>query len=278
MRTAFLGPEGTFTQEALDASGLGCGEPVPIATVYECVLAVQNREVDQAFAPIENSMEGSVTATLDALTFDAPDVEIAREITYPIRHCLITARKLRLDEIERVISHPHAKAQCGRFLRGQLSGAQLVAANSTADSVRTISGSEEPWAALGNELSASLYSCEVLRTDIEDSPDNRTRFVLLKHRADIVPTDQRDGNWKTSIVCGIGSDHPGALLEILEAFAKREVNLTKIESRPAKTGLGSYVFFIDMEGRMSEEPIKNAIDSLESSESSLRILGSYPTS
>ncbi len=275
MKTSFLGPEGTFTQEALASLSEDPGELVSVQTVRDCVIAVQNKYTERGFIPIENSLEGSVTATLDALAFDAPNVKIIREVTHSIKHCLIARHNLKLDQIERIVSLPHAKAQCGKFIREHLGGVDLVAANSTADAVRIVSQSSERWAAVGTELSASIYSCNILRSNIEDSANNQTRFVLLEHesvRTEIV----NDGPWKTSIVCGIGSDHPGALKEILDQFASRNINLTKIESRPAKTGLGAYVFFIDIEGRESDPNIRSALSELGSGLSDLRVLGSYP--
>lgn len=275
MKTSYLGPEGTFTEEALKSLTDELGELVAAQTVRECILTVQDIECDRAFVPIENSLEGSVTATLDTLAFDAPNVRIIREVTHPIRHCLIAKQKLELDQIERVISLPHAKAQCGKFIRAHLSGADLVAANSTAEAVQIVSRSDQRWAAVGTELAASIYSCMILKKDIEDSPENRTRFVLLEH--DSIGSEISDeGTWKTSIVCAIGTDHPGALLEILDSFARRNINLTKIESRPAKTGLGAYVFFIDIEGEENDPIVDASLSELKVKLANLRILGSYP--
>lgn len=277
MKVAFLGPEGTFSQQALEATIYFDAERLSCSTIYDAVHAVQSQAADRAFVPIENSIEGSVNATLDALAFDAPDVCIAREITYPIRHRLIAARQLGLDEITRVITHPHARAQCARFLRERLGHAKLVATNSTAEAVQFVSQSKQPWAALGTELSAEIYNCQVLLDEIEDHEDNRTRFVYLSYQQADASEAPAGAPWKTSIVCGIGDDHPGALLEILEQFASREINLTKIESRPAKTGLGAYVFFIDMEGSASDNRTSEALTALGQSLQRLRVLGSYPT-
>ncbi len=274
MKTFYLGPKGTFTQEALGLLGDDIGDLIPVPTVRDCIVGVQDRMAERAFVPIENSLEGSVSATLDALAFDAPNVRIVREVTHPIKHCLIARNEIELGRVERIISIPHAKAQCGKFIREHLSSADLVASNSTAEAVQIVSKSSERWAAIGTELSASIYSCEILRKNIEDSPDNRTRFLLLEH--DSLKSDQEDADrWRTSVVCGIGSDHPGALLEILDQFARRDINLTKIESRPAKTDLGAYVFFIDMDGRESDADISEALSELERGLSNLRVLGSY---
>lgn len=274
MRVAFLGPEGTFSEEALVATSPRTTEHVAHATIYECVLAVERGETEAAFVPIENSLEGPVNATLDALTFDAPNVAIVREIVQPIHHNLIAAKPWALGEIVRVISLPYAKAQCRSFISGNLSSAELVAASSTADAVRTVSKTDQPWAAIGTKLAAEIYSCQIIAERIEDSADNRTRFVYLE-RSGQKPALEEGAQWKTSIVTSIAADHPGALLEILQIFVDHGVNLTKIESRPAKTGLGAYIFFIDLEGAKEEAGVVAALDELKPLIKELRILGSY---
>ena len=183
MRIAFLGPEGTFSEEALlDSVDRAEVEPVPLPTIYDCVLAVQEQQVELAFVPIENSLEGSVSATLDALVFETDEVAIAGEVVHPIQHSLIARGELPLDAIERVVSHPQANAQCARFLRERLAGAKVAAAPSTADAVRMVAETEAPWAALGTRLSAELYGCRVLLGGVEDHPENETRFVWLEHK------------------------------------------------------------------------------------------------
>jgi prephenate dehydratase len=184
MRVAFLGPTGTFTEEALRASAPEEVEPVPYPTVHESVMAVQEGAVDRAVVPIENSLEGGVTATLDALATDADRVRIAAEVVRPVHHCLVAAADLDLADVTRVVSHPQATAQCRRFLRERLPGAERVVAPSTADAVRTVAESREPWVALGSRLSAELYDCRVLAEDVEDHPDNLTRFVWLAPAGD----------------------------------------------------------------------------------------------
>ena len=280
MRIAFLGPEGTFTEEALLASMEEAVDPVfdpvPMSTNYGAVLAVQEQQVDRAFVPIENSLEGSVSDTLDALVFDAPDVSIAREVTHSIRHNLITKHVLQFNEIECLVSHPHATAQCRRFIHKYLSTVEIIASNSTAEAVEMVAESKQPWAALGTELSATIYGCTILQAGVEDSADNQTRFVYLD-RSSAPTTVATSASQKTSIVCGIGKDRPGALLEILAEFASRGINLTKIESRPAKTALGAYLFFIDAQlTRDNELGMHDALGTLATRLESLRILGTYP--
>ncbi|MFZ0087914.1 MAG: prephenate dehydratase domain-containing protein, partial [Solirubrobacteraceae bacterium] len=180
MRTGYFGPEGTYTQEALLADTVGIElETVPLPTIYDTVMAVHEGAVDRALVPIENSLEGSVNATLDALAMETDDVAIVGEVVHPIRHCLIARTELELPDIEAVVSHPQANAQCARFIRTRLAGARVLAGSSTADAVRVVAGHDGPWAALGNRLAAERYGCVVLRGDVEDVADNETRFVWL---------------------------------------------------------------------------------------------------
>jgi prephenate dehydratase len=180
MRLGYFGPEGTYTQEALlaDTAGLEL-EAVPLPTIYETVMAVHDGTVDRALVPIENSLEGSVNATLDALAMETEDVMIVGEVVSPIRHCLIARTELELSEIEIVVSHPQANAQCARFIRTRLPDAQVMAGSSTAEAVRTVANHEGPWAALGNRTAAERYGCIVLRAGVEDVAGNETRFVWL---------------------------------------------------------------------------------------------------
>ena len=289
MKVAFLGPEGTFSEEALFAAFDRAGiEPVPLPTIFDCVVAVQERHTERAFVPIENSLEGSVSATLDTLVFETDAVEIVGEVVHPIQHSLVARRALALEAIERVVSHPQASAQCARFLRDRLPQAEVVATPSTADAVKMVAASESPWAALGTRLSAELYDCEVLLEGVEDHPENETRFVLLENRdlrqperpsrpkpADLL-ADRRPFPFKTSVVFWGLPDAPGALLEVLREFAERRINLSKIESRPLKQGLGRYIFFADLAGSTSDEAIAAALSAVEGRVDTLRVLGSYP--
>jgi prephenate dehydratase len=273
VRVAFLGPEGTFTEEALRASVRERVEEVPYPSVYETVMAVQVGEVDRAVVPIENSLEGSVTATLDALAGEASDVRIAAEVVHPIRHCLISREELSLGAVRRVISHPQATAQCAQFLRANLPQAEHESAGSTADAVRAVAESGEPWAALGSRLAAELYRCRLLAEGVEDRPDNLTRFVWLARGGDFAHVAPS----KTSIVFwGFNDESPGALVGVLGEFARRNVNLTKIESRPRRVRLGHYMFFADLEGGRSDPPVAEALEALRARVETIRVLGSYP--
>ncbi len=281
MRVGYFGPEGTFTQEALLAASRGTElNLVPLPTIYDTVMAVHERSVERALVPIENSLEGSVNATLDALVMETEDVRILGEVVHPIRHCLIARTELELPEIEVVVSHPQASAQCARFIRTRLPGARVLAGSSTAEAVRQVAAQDGPWAALGNRLAAERYGCHVLCADVEDVADNETRFVWLGP-AGAPPGGPGVGRpllgpWKTAIVFwGIGSEAPGWLVACLSEFAERGVNLTRIESRPRKQGLGRYMFFIDLEGRDTEPHVAAGLEGVRAHVVALRVLGSF---
>jgi prephenate dehydratase len=285
VRIGYFGPEGTFTYEALiDAIGGGDHgrlELVALATIYDTVMAVHEGQVEQALVPIENSLEGSVNATLDALAMETEDVTIIGEVVNPIRHCLIARTALELAEIEAVVSHPQANAQCARFIRTRLPGARVLAGTSTADAVRVVAEHDGPWAALGNRVAADRYGCRVLRAGVEDVAENETRFVWLTRSGSAAspPGVERPhaGPWKTAIVFwGVGSEAPGWLVRCLSEFASRDVNLTRIESRPRKQGLGRYMFFADFEGRDTEPHVSEALGALSGHVEVLRVLGSFP--
>jgi prephenate dehydratase len=201
-------------------------------------------------------------------------VSLVGEYDLPIRHCLIAREEVPLDRIEVVLSHPQASAQCARFIRENLPEAEVRAAPSTAEAVRAVSEAAEPWAALGAESAAELYGAAVLRHGVEDEPDNVTRFVWVAPQG-VAPTG--GGAWRTSLVFSeLGEDHPGALVDALSVFSDRHVNLTRIESRPLRRGLGRYQFFIDIEGGLTEEQIASAVEALRSKAESVRVLGSWP--
>jgi prephenate dehydratase len=275
MRVAFLGPAGTFSEDALRAAaGEAEIDARPAPTVYDAIRAVAQGEADRALVPFENSIEGAVRSTLDTLAFDAPSVRIAGEHDHPIANSLIARTDLPLERIEVVLSHPQASAQCARFIREQLPAAQVRAAPSTAEAVREVSVSDQPWSALGAASAARIYGCVVLREGVEDTPDNVTRFVWI---APAGTKPAGGGPWRTTLVFSeLGADHPGALVEALTEFSNRQVNLTRIESRPRRRGLGRYMFFIDLDGAEDEPAVAEAIEALRQKAESVRILGSYP--
>jgi prephenate dehydratase len=283
MRVAFLGPAGTFTEEALRASAGGPVEEVPYAGVREALIAVQEGDVQRALVPIENALEGSVRATLDTLAVDAPDVQIVAQVTHPIRQCLIARPGVKLAALTRVVSHPQAVSQCRRFVAERLEGVERAAASSTAEAVRIVSQATASWAALGSRLSADLYGCRTLMEGVEDRSDNVTRFVWVARASagagDAAPPglEPVHGPPKTSIVFwGFDDDSPGALVGVLAELADRGVNLTKIESRPRRVRLGHYMFFADLDGAASETPVREALAGLGERVQTLRVLGSYP--
>jgi prephenate dehydratase len=305
MRVGYFGPAGTYTQEAMLTSVARLGleiEEVALPTIYDTVMAVHDGIVERGLVPIENSMEGSVNATLDALAHDTELVEIVGEVVMPIRHCLIARTKLALDAIEVVVSHPQANAQCARFIRETLPQARVMAGSSTAEAVQTVAGHDGPWAALGNRTAAARYGCVVLRDGVEDLEGNETRFVWLaraghggaagsgsaSRRADVA-AGARDADasaaggptaaaaHKTAIVFwGAGTERPGWLVACLSAFAERGLNLTRIESRPRRRGLGSYMFFVDLEGRVSDPHVQAGLQALREHAEVVRVIGSFP--
>jgi len=275
MRIAYLGPAGTFTEDALgEAIPEGGFEALRTPTIPDAILAVERGEAERALVPIENSLEGSVRPTLDTLVFEAGAVTIVGEHDYRVRVHLIAREGTRAEDVEAVLSHPQPLAQCQRFLREEFPEVELRNASSTAAAVRMVSESSRPWAALGARAAAALYGCELLQEGVEDSDDNVTRFVWIAP-AGSAPVGW--GPWKTSLVFSeVGADHPGALVECLSEFSGRGINLTRIESRPLRQGLGRYMFFCDLEGRETDSTVAEAIAALRTKAASVRILGSYP--
>ena len=278
MRLGYLGPPGTFSEEAIRAQPLAAeAELVPFASIHETVMAVDSGRADRALVPIENSLEGGVPATLDALAVDASDVSIVGEAVLVIRNCLMAREDLALDAIAVVVSHPQPLGQCARFLRNELAQAEVRAAASTAESARTVAATPERWAALGPRSAAERYGCRVLREGVDDDPDNATRFVWLGREGTEPVGAEAAQAWKTSVVfAGAGDLQPGWLVRCLSEFAFRGVNLTKIESRPRRGRLGHYLFHVDMDGREDERPVADAVQALRVHCEVVRLLGSYP--
>ena len=271
-RVAFLGPPGTFTAEALlTQHDLVDEELVPMRAVPDVIAAVERGDADLGVVPIENAIEGSVNVTLDTLGFDS-ELLIQRELVLAISLSLLAKPGARLKTIKAVLSHPHATAQCRSWLMEHVPDAEVEAANSTADAARRVASSKrEGLASISTPLAGQIYGLKELATEIEDHPDNQTRFVVLG-RGVPGPT----GHDKTSIVCFQSQDRPGSLLAILQEFAARAINLTKLESRPSKRGLGHYCFFIDCEGHVTDEVIADALRNLAAKQAEVKFLGSYP--
>ncbi len=269
----YLGPAGTFTEEALEAMAAERGwRTVPLSTIEEVLKATRDGEVDLGFVPIENSIEGTVLPTLDALIFRY-DLFIQAEVAQAIHQQLLAKPGTEISAIRRVYSYPHALSQVTRFLAETLPGAELEAVASTAEGARLVAGMASGDAAcIAPRRAAEIYGLGVLRSDIEDFPDNLTRFLLLGRRRIPRPT----GSDKTTIACFQLADRPGSLLSILVQFASRGINLTKLESRPTKIELGKYCFVIDFEGHVMDPNVQQALSDLNRILGEVKFLGSYP--
>jgi prephenate dehydratase len=271
-KISYLGPEGTFSQEALlkYSAGLTGLTLIPLPTIIEVIKSIDRGDAEEGVVPIENSIEGSVNITQDILTFES-EAKIIRELTLPIKHNLIAKKGIKINKIKKVISHPHATAQCRMFLSANLPEAEIIAANSTAEAVKKLTELDPDTAAIGTKIAARLYNLDIIADDIEDSKANKTRFIFV---GNYIPA--KSGFDKTSIVCFLKKDKPGSLFNILKEFADRNINLTKIESRPARKDIGDYVFMIDMEGPIHDKVVYDAIESLRRDVYMIKILGSYP--
>ncbi len=270
-RVAFLGPAGTFTETAArlitgtedPADLLACGD------IPEVLRVVDERTAERGVVPIENTIEGSVTATLDALAFDT-GLLIQGELELPIALVAATRPEVALDEVGEVHSHPVALSSCRRWLTSTLPEVERIPAASTARAAALVAGSDAPLLAIVNPLAAERYGLEVRARDIADRTGNTTRFVVVGHDLP-VPT-----GWdKTSVVVFIEANRPGALLQLLEIFAERDLNLTKIESRPTKAELGEYCFFLDVEGHLADERVGDALAAVKRTHRDIKVLGSY---
>lgn len=270
IRVAYLGPEGSFSEEAARAQFADGAEYVGFPDIPAVISALGHKLVGAAVVPIENSIEGSINVTVDHLihTEDAPP--IVAELNLPVRHHLVARPGTTLSQIERVVSIPAAVAQCRGYLQEHLPQVQVLAALSTSAAVQSLVHSSNI-AAIGNERAARLYGMEIVAEDIQDASDNVTRFVTL---GDATPP--ATGRDKTSIACSISEDRPGSLMAILKEFADRGINLTKIESRPTRGGLGKYFFLIDLEGHQSDATVVDALSGVRDQALKLLVLGSYP--
>jgi len=284
MKVGFLGPEGTFSEEASKVYLRripGKVELIPYTTVHDLLFAVDRGKVSEAIVPIENSIEGTVGVVTDMLVKDVR-LMVRQEIIIPIYHYLIAQTGIHLSEVTDVISHPQALDQCKGFLKKKLPRVKLHLSYSTSDAVRQVATSMgekiiahgkvkgSVFAAIGSRSSARLYGLKVLAQKI-NAKENQTRFLVLA-KNDHKPT----GRDKTSIVFSIRSDRPGGLHDVLEVFAQRNINLTKIESRPSKKALGDYYFFADMHGHRRDKKIAEALRAIKKQASLLKLLGSYP--
>ena len=266
---AFLGPSGTYTEEAAllyDPQA----ELRPFPNITAVGMAVASGETDQGIVPIENSIEGSVNFTLDLLVSEG-SLLIRNEMVLPIEHFLMGRPGTQIQEIQVIYSHPQALAQCREYLESKFVNAERSASLSTAQAVGDAISSQVPAAAIAPRRAADLYHAEVLDSAIQDVAANVTRFVILA-KSDHPPT----GNDKTSLSFTFAEDVPGQLYTVMGEFAQRDINLGKIESRPTKTSLGQYIFLIDCDGHREDRPLGDAIEAVKNRVSSLRVMGSYP--
>ena len=274
MRVGFLGPFGTFTEQALlTQADLSAGELLPFRTVPDVLDAVESGEVDLGFVPIENSIEGTVNFTQDALAFDH-DLRIQREVVLDIEHCLLAVAGTALGDIKEVLSIPVATAQCHHYLRTHLPDAEIRAASSTAEAARMLAENPAPGvAAIAPRNAGALYGLEVLAAGIADHGANQTRFVLVSKQGVPAPT----GHDRTALVIYQRADQPGSLISILQEFAARRINLSNLQSRPTKRGgLGDYCFIVYADAHVADELLADVMRSLHSKQGAVKFLGSYP--
>ena len=270
----YLGPQGTFTEQAVFSQpDLSEMRHKPLNSIARVLEAVETGAVDQGLVAIENMIEGSVTATLDTLAFET-DLLIQREVIINVNLNLLVLPGVKLEQVERIQSYPVAYAQCRRYIRENLPDAQLEATNSTADAAREVADSgERSVAAIAPLRAAEAYNLEVLGSDIEDHPENKTRFVLVGRDEIAAPT----GHDKTTLLVYQKDDIPGSLLGLLAEFAARSVNLTSLQSRPTRTGLGQYCFLIDCEGHIADDVIADTMRGLRMRAAEVKFIGSYPS-
>lgn len=269
MTIAYLGPEGTFTETAARLVAAGDAGLVSCTDVPDVVRRVESGDAERGVVPIENTIEGSVHATLDALAFDT-ELLIEAELELPITLVLAAPGEVDLAAVTAVHSHPIPLAACRRWLSTNLPSAERVPATSTARAAAQVVDGDGTEVAIVNPLAAERYGLEVVGRDIADSAANTTRFVVIGAGLP-GPT-----GWdKTSVVVFIEANRPGALLQLLEIFAERDLNLTKIESRPTKAELGEYCFFLDVEGHLADERVGDALAAVQRTHRDVKVLGSY---
>ncbi len=269
MNLAYLGPPGTFAETAARLVAVEGEDLVPHTDVTEVLRAIASEEADRGVVPIENTLEGPVSVTLDALAFDV-ELLIEAELELPV-HLVVAVRPgVELSEVKVVRSHEVALAASRRWLLVNLPHAEWAQATSTAKAAEMVAASDTPEAAVVNPLAADRYGLEVVSRGVTDREGNVTRFVVVGRRLPL-PT-----GWdKTSVVVFIEENRPGALLKLLEIFAERDLNLTKIESRPTKAELGEYCFFVDVEGHLADERVGDALAAVKRTHRAVKILGSY---
>ena len=268
-RIAYLGPTGTYTEEAALKYD-GEAVLVPFQSIPAAIGAVDDGKADEAVVPIENSLEGAVTYTLDVLIHGSM-LSIRDEIVLPIHHCLLAKKGTEARGIETVYSHPQSLAQCRSYLEKNFPNASLVASLSNSTAVEEMKGDGASAAAIAGQRNAEIYDVEILERNVEDNPNNMTRFVVLAK-----DDHERTGVDKTSLCFDFSDDSPGILVSVLEEFSSRGINLNKIESRPTRKSLGRYIFLVDIDGHRDDPDVKDALEALRGQASMVKVFGSYP--
>lgn len=266
----YLGPSGTFSHMAAQNYTGGKEELKEFATIYALILGVAQGQVDCAIVPIENSIEGSVNVTLDTLAFDV-DLFITGEYILKITENLIVKPGTQRSDIKKIISHPQPIGQCSKMLNRDFPDIQIGFTDSTAKAAELVAQGDGSIAMIGPESCAPLYGLSVLVADCGDEQTNSTRFVIVEKKPNLNVT----GTDKTSIAFVLDNT-PGSLYRALELFSTYRINMIKIESRPVKTKLGTYIFFIDIDGNIDDATIYFALDKLRQNTSAYKFLGSYP--
>jgi|TARA_B100001142_G_scaffold301211_1_gene326651 prephenate dehydratase len=272
-RIGFMGPHGTFTEQALlGQPDLAAADTHPFDSIPDVLNGLVTGDVDLGFVPIENAIEGAVNVTQDTLAFDL-DVRIQREVVLDVQLNLLALPGTQLTDIHTVVSFPVAVAQCRNFLREQLPDAEIQAATSTAEAARQVGDQRlEGVATISNPLAAELYGLEAVAEAVEDHTGNQTRFLLLAREGVPAPT----GHDKTSVVVFQRANEPGSLLAILNEFAARNIDLSRLESRPTRRVLGDYCFLLDFEGHIGDEVVADCLRDLKMKQGDIKFLGSYP--
>lgn len=272
IKIGYLGPKGTFSHEALKKYTSGLPHTAQdYSSIPEILTAVQEDMLDEAIVPIENSIEGAVNATMDMIAQDV-SLSIKAELVIKIREHLLVKRGTDLSKIRFILSHPQPLGQCRRFLSEQLQYAMAKPVYSTAAAAQEVEAGAGDLAAIGSAVAADVYGLEIAVSDIQDYDNNHTRFVIVSKKDAI-----RTGRDKTSIVFST-EDKPGSLYRILDIFNLWDINMTRIESRPARNMLGRYIFFIDLIGHREDDALKDALTMVSKKTTFLKILGSYPIS
>lgn len=276
IKIGYLGPKGTFTKMAVDEAFNG-EHKEGFTTIPSCIDAVESKEIDIAVVPLENAIEGTVHLTLDYLVHQVR-LPIVAEIVVPIRQHLLVRESFTgsLTDIEEVHSHSHAIAQCNQYIHQELPQAKIKHSTSTGRAAEIVSQTDKPIAAIGNKLAAKEYGVQMIAKDIHDFPNNHTRFAVLANNKDDVRITHPVQAERTSLLITLPSDHAGALHQVLSAFTWRKMSLSKIESRPMKTGLGNYFFIIDVNQPYDDVLFPGVTAELETLGCEVTMLGTYP--